>query len=108
MFANVGPATCTQRREVHLPTAVTHRAANLLLPRHTDKHELLEAILWILHTGAPWAKLPAHFRPRSTCLDRFQEWNRNGTLQRTAGRRTPPTGQAQAFGVLYRCLLCCR
>ncbi len=75
-------------------------------PRRADR-KILEAILWILHTGAPWAKLPAHFPPKSTCHDRFQEWNQNGTLQRTAGRRTSPTGQAQAFGVLYRCLLCC-
>jgi len=50
-------------------------------PRRADR-EILEAILWILQTGAPWAKLPAHFPPRSTCHDRFQAWNRNGTLQR--------------------------
>jgi len=50
-------------------------------PRRAGR-EILEAILWILQTGAPWARLPAQFPLRPTCHDRFHAWNRNGTLQR--------------------------
>ncbi len=48
-------------------------------PRQDDR-AILEAILWILRTGAQWSELPAHFPPKSTCHDRFQAWNRAGVL----------------------------
>src|SRR5215470_731040 len=48
-------------------------------PRQDDRR-ILDGILWILRTGAQWDELPRTFPPKSTCHDRFQEWNRSGAL----------------------------
>jgi transposase len=34
----------------------------------------------MLRTGAQWSELPERFPPKSTCHDRFQEWNRQGAI----------------------------
>jgi transposase len=44
--------------------------------------EVLDGILWVLRTGAPWADLPDRFPPYQTCHRRFQEWSSDGTLER--------------------------
>ncbi len=44
-------------------------------PRKDDR-EILNGILWILRTGAPWKDLPDRYPPYQTCHRRFQEWNR--------------------------------
>ena len=48
-------------------------------PRQDDR-KILDGIFWILRTGAQWEELPRRFPPKSTCHDRFQEWNRSGVL----------------------------
>ncbi len=50
-------------------------------PRRASR-EVLEGICWILRTGAQWADLPERYPPYQTCHRRFQEWERNGVLQR--------------------------
>ena len=35
---------------------------------------VLNGILWILWTGAPWKALPSEFPPYQTCHRRMQEW----------------------------------
>lgn len=40
---------------------------------------LLNAILWVLHTGAPWRDLPERYGPWQTAYDRFNRWRRDGT-----------------------------
>ena len=47
-----------------------------------DPKEVLNGILWILRTGAPWKDLPQRYPPYQTCHRRFQEWVRQGTFQR--------------------------
>lgn len=47
-----------------------------------DPRDVLNAILWILRTGAPWADLPRRYPPYQTCHDRFQKWEREGVLDR--------------------------
>jgi transposase len=47
-----------------------------------DNRELINGILWILRTGAPWADLPDRFPPYQTCHRRFQIWVKDGTLRR--------------------------
>jgi transposase len=47
-----------------------------------DPRDVLNAILWILRTGAPWADLPRRYPPYQTCHDRFQRWEREGVLDR--------------------------
>jgi len=44
--------------------------------------DVLDGVLWVLRTGAPWADLPGHYPPPATCHRRFQGWVRNGTLKR--------------------------
>jgi transposase len=48
-------------------------------PRRGNR-EILDGVLWILRTGAQWDELPDRFLPKSTCHDRFQEWNRQDTI----------------------------
>lgn len=38
--------------------------------------EVLDGVLWILWTGAPWKALPAEYPPYQTCHRRMQEWVR--------------------------------
>jgi transposase len=44
-------------------------------PRQDDR-AILNGILWVLKTGAPWHALPERYPPYQTCHRRFQEWNR--------------------------------
>jgi transposase len=40
---------------------------------------ILDAIFWILMTGAAWRDLPAEYGPWQTVYDRFRRWQRDGT-----------------------------
>jgi transposase len=46
-----------------------------------DPRDVLNGILWILRTGAPWADMPDRYPPYQTCHRRFQQWVREGTLE---------------------------
>jgi transposase len=46
-----------------------------------DPRDVLNGILWILRTGAPWADMPDRYPPYSTCFRRFQSWVDDGVLQ---------------------------
>jgi transposase len=48
----------------------------------TDARPIIEGILWILRTGAPWKDLPERFPPYQTCHRRYQEWVQNGVLEK--------------------------
>ena len=54
-----------------------------------DARAILNGILWILRTGAPWKDLPERYPPRSTCHRRFQQWTRQGVFE------TIPTALAE-------------
>ncbi len=45
-----------------------------------DPRDVLNGILWVLRTGAPWADLPRRYPPPQTCHRRFQKWTREGVL----------------------------
>jgi transposase len=45
-----------------------------------DPRDVLNGILWILRTGAPWKDLPGRYPPYQTCHRRFQQWVREGVL----------------------------
>ena len=47
---------------------------------------LLDAMLYILWTGAPWRALPAEFGPWQTAYDRFAEWKRAGVFEQIWAR----------------------
>lgn len=63
--------------------------APLLPPeRHTggrpyqDHRRILNGLLWILHTGAPWRDLPERYGPWSTVYSRFRRGTRRGLWDR--------------------------
>src|ERR1051326_914554 len=41
-----------------------------------EKRPVLNGILWILRTGAPWRDLPDRYPPHGTCSDRLYRWPR--------------------------------
>lgn len=47
-----------------------------------DAREMLEAMLWILRTGAPWRDLPDWYGPWITVYARFRQWRDDGVLDR--------------------------
>ena len=52
----------------------------------SDLRKIVEAILWILRTGAPWRDLPERFGPWQTVYDRFQRWRREGLFDKILQR----------------------
>src|SRR5215468_3209138 len=47
-----------------------------------DRRKVLNGILWILRTGAPWQDLPPRYGSYQTAHRRFQNWVRSGVLER--------------------------
>ena len=45
-----------------------------------DPRDVLNGILWILRTGAPWRDLPERYPPYQTCHRRLQRWIEEGVL----------------------------
>ena len=43
--------------------------------------EVLNGVLWILRTGAPWQDLPDRYPPYQTCHRRFQGWVQGGMME---------------------------
>lgn len=55
--------------------------------RPWSEHRLvIDGILWILGTGAPWRDLPMRFGPWQTVYDRFRRWVREGVWERILER----------------------
>jgi transposase len=49
--------------------------------RWSEPRRVLNGVLWILRTGAPWHDLPSRYGPYQTCHRRFQQWQRSGVLE---------------------------
>jgi len=47
-----------------------------------DPRAVLNGILWILRTGAPWRDLPERFGPWRTVYGYFKGWQADGTFDR--------------------------
>jgi len=45
---------------------------------YRSHREVLNGILWIQRTGAPWRDLPERYPPYGTCHDRLTRWTRRG------------------------------
>ena len=51
-----------------------------------DHRLMVEGILWILKTGAPWRDPPERFGPWKSAYDRFRRWTRAGLWDRILAR----------------------
>lgn len=47
-----------------------------------DHRQVLNGILWVLRTGAPWRDMPERYGKWTTVYSRFQRWRKNGTWER--------------------------
>jgi transposase len=43
-----------------------------------DHRMIINALLWLAKTGAPWRDLPEHFGPWRSVATRFYRWTRSG------------------------------
>jgi transposase len=76
-------------RLVRLRDGQWSRVASLL-PRETrtggrnakPHRPMVEAMLWILRTGAPWRDLPPAYGPWKSVYTRFSRWSQAGVLMR--------------------------
>jgi transposase len=50
--------------------------------RGADNRLFLEAVLWILRTGAPWRDLPPEFGNWNSQYQRFRRWAKKGVWER--------------------------
>ena len=50
-------------------------------PRRDDR-AVMNGILWIMRTGAPWQDIPERYPSSATCHRRFQSWVESGVLER--------------------------
>jgi transposase len=64
---------------------------------YEDHRRIINGILWIDRTGAPWRDLPERYAPWQTCYDRLVRWRRSGVWQRVLQTLQ---GQADAAGDL--------
>ena len=82
-----------QQREVqrrHEVSPQQWKVIQPLLPRRTaktgrkpvDAKLMLNGILWILRTGAPWRDLPERYGPWQTVYSRLRRWRRAGVFDR--------------------------
>ena len=69
-----------------------------------DPRDVLDGILWVLRTGAPWRDLPERYPPYQTCHRRFQRWNEQGVLDRVLRALAEGTSRVAA-GSMFRSAL---
>lgn len=49
---------------------------------YKEHRRIINGILWLMRTGAPWGDLPERYGPPGTGFDRKNRWMRDGTWQR--------------------------
>lgn len=65
-----------------LPPEERHRVGAERGRPWRNARDVLNGVLWVLRTGAPWREIPRRYPPCSTCHRRFQRWQREGVLDR--------------------------
>ena len=68
-----------------------------------DHRPVIDAILWVLSTGAAWRDLPERLGPWQTAYGRFSRWRKDGTWERIAAELLR---QADEGGGVDRTLWC--
>jgi transposase len=76
-------------RRHELSTGQWERIRGLLPPESgregrpsLDNRQIVNAIRWILKTGAPWRDLPEHYPKWKTVYSRFSRWTKRGVWAR--------------------------
>jgi transposase len=64
-----------ERLKPHIPTTKIGGR-----PRSVCIKEVINAMLYVLHTGCPWRSLPHDFPTWSTVYDYFRKWSKNGVF----------------------------
>jgi transposase len=49
---------------------------------YRSHRDVINGILWVKRTGAPWRDLPERYPPLGTCHSRLTQWQRDGTWER--------------------------
>ena len=49
--------------------------------QYKDHRRVIDGILWVLRTGAPWRDLPERYGPWNTCYSRFRRWTEQGVWE---------------------------
>ena len=62
-----------------------------------DPRDVLNGVLWIMRTGAPWHDLPERYPSYQTCHRRFQLWAKNGALARVLRALAQELAEAGGF-----------
>jgi transposase len=66
-----------ERIEPLLPQAKTRRGRPVQAHR-----KLLNGMVWVLRTGAPWRDMPERYGKWTTVYSRFQRWRKSGVWDR--------------------------
>lgn len=66
-----------ERIEALLPKATTKRGRPA-----QDHRQLLNGMIWVLRTGAPWRDMPERYGKWTTIYSRFQRWRKTGVWER--------------------------
>jgi len=84
-----GPTTTTRKRRHELTDDQWQQLAPLLPPQRPstgrpakDHRTVLNGIVWILRSGAPWRDLPDRYGPWMTVYSRFRRWREAGLWDR--------------------------
>src|SRR5437899_6056852 len=70
-----------------------------------DRRAVLNDILWVLRSGAPWADVPDRYPSYQTCHRRFQQWVRSGVMKgilEALAVDLKARGGSGCYGSLYR------
>lgn len=60
------------------------------VPR-VDDRRVLNGIIWVLRSGAPWRDLPERYGPYTNCYNRFRRWTIAGIWDRLMEAITRPS-----------------
>jgi len=71
----------TDRQWQHIEPLLPPERPRTGRPNHSHR-TILDGILWVLRTGAPWRDLPERFGPVGTVSSRFYRWRKAGIWQR--------------------------
>src|SRR5882724_10912751 len=83
----------TRMRDAHDLTDAQWKVLDPLIPEPGKRRDgrgrpwksrrsVMNGVLWVLRTGAPWADLPDRYPSFQTCHRRFQQWVRSGVMTR--------------------------